>query len=259
MRISITGSSPTMRGALPNAVVIGAMKSGTTALHRYLDAHPEVSMAQMKEANFFSGPATAPSDDESRWWVAGQWHRGVEWYATLFDPCARVRGETSPGYTSPDHPEVAERMASVVPDARLVYLVRDPVDRAVSQYAHHQRDGAETRSMEQAILDPDSQYLSRSRYHERLLPFLEHFAPQQIQVVVQERLLHHRRRELRLVYQHLGAAPDWWHEDLEQRFHVGAGRPASPPRLRAAVLERVHEDLDGLRELASDDFPEWEV
>src|SRR3954470_10329564 len=135
-----------MSGALPTVIAIGAMKCGTTALHRYLDAHPQISMATVKEVNFFIGATTAPDGDEDTWWQHGQWHRGVAWYAGLFDETAPVRGETSPGYTSPASTEAAGRMAAVVPDARLVYLVRHPLDRAVSQYRHHVRDGTETRS-----------------------------------------------------------------------------------------------------------------
>ncbi|HET6628115.1 MAG TPA: sulfotransferase [Nocardioidaceae bacterium] len=110
-----------------------------------------------------------------------------------------VRGETSPGYTSPDHALAPGRMARVLPGARLLYLVRDPVDRAVSQYEHHAREGAERRTLAEAVLDPDSQYVSRGRYLQRLEPFLHRFSGDRVQVVVQERLRDYRRRELRRV------------------------------------------------------------
>lgn len=154
-------------GVLPNLIVIGAMKCGTTALHRYLDLHPEVAMSEPKELNFFFGPERLDERDEPAARSAGNWHRGVGWYAMQFRP-APVRGEASPGYTSPSFPEAAERMARVVPEARLVYAVRDPVARAVSQYLHHRADGTERRPIEEALLDPASQYLARSLYHERL-------------------------------------------------------------------------------------------
>jgi hypothetical protein len=245
----------TATGALPNLVVIGAMKCGTTALHRYLDAHPDVGMAARKEVNFFVGEQAPSAPDAPV--GPGQWHRGVEWYASLFDASCPVRGESSPGYTSPDHPAVAARMAATVPGARLVYLVRDPVHRAVSQYRHHQRDGAETRPQLDAILDPDSQYIARSRYHARLEPFLRHFTTEQVLVVVQERLLAHRRAELSRVYAHCGADPQWWDETLQQRWHVGADAEQVPARLRHAVAEQVYDDIDRLRTFMADDLAEW--
>ena len=243
---------------LPNAVVVGAMKCGTTALHRYLAAHPQVSMADAKEVNFFLGPDVPPDPDPSTWWRTGRWHQGVDWYASLFDPASPVRGESSPGYTSPHHPEVAERMARVLPDARLVYLVRDPVDRAVSQYRHHVRDGAERRPVHEAVLDPHSQYLARSRYHERIRPFLERYRREQLLVVVQERLRDDRRGELRRVFAHVGADPEWWDEDLlTPRHHVGDPDRPVAAGLRAAVQEQVADDVHRLTDLIEDDVPEW--
>jgi hypothetical protein len=236
-------SSP---GALPSVVVIGAMKCATTAMHHYLDAHPDIAMADRKEVNFFIG------EDGG-----GHWHRGWDWYASLFDPSARVRGESSPGYTSPSFPEVAQRMASGLPDVRLIYLVRDPVQRAVSQYRHHQRDDAEHRPLAEAILDPGSQYVARSRYHERLESFLRCFAGEQILVVVQERLLANRRAEIARVYAHIGADPQWWDDGLHERWHVGGAVTDIPAALRQEFAARVYDDTDRLRAFMGDDLPEW--
>jgi hypothetical protein len=243
---------------LPEVVVVGAMKCATSALHEYLDAHPDISMSDLKELNFFNGPDRPPHADPDTWWVTGQWHRGLDWYAAQFDPQAPVRGESSPAYTSPSFPEVAVRMASVVPDARLLYLVRDPVDRAVSQYAHHQRDGTERRPVEEAVLDPESQYLARSRYAERLDPFLEHFDPGQVHIVVQERLLHHRAEEMAKVYQHVGVDPGWRGGRLDRRVHVGGNRPQVGRRLREALMERLHDDVGRLQLLVDDELEEWQ-
>ena len=247
----------TATGALPNVVVIGAMKCGTTAIHRYLDAHPDVTMASRKEVNFFVGPDAPPAGHTAAT-SPGQWHRGVQWYAALFDPSRPVRGESSPGYTSPDHPEVARRMAATLPGARLVYLVRDPAQRAVSQYRHHHRDGTETRPLGEAVLDPRSQYIARSRYHERLEPFLRYFPAEQILVVLQERLLADRKAEVARVYAHAGADPHWWDETLQRRWHVGReGEEEVPAGLRHAVAARVYDDTDKLRAFMGDDLPEW--
>jgi hypothetical protein len=244
-------------GALPNVIVIGAMKCATSALHRYLDAHPDVAMSRLKELNFFNGPERPPHDDPETWWVEGQWHRGVDWYRSQFDPEAPVRGESSPAYTSPTFPEVAERMARVVPDARLLYLVRDPVDRAVSQYAHHRRDGAESRPLREAVLDPGSQYVDRSRYHERLVPFLDHFRRDRFHVVVQERLLHDRGEEIGRVYEYLQVDPRWRDPRHDERIHVGGDPHEVDPSLRREVMTRVSDDVQRLRELIGDDLHEW--
>jgi hypothetical protein len=214
-------------------------------------------MSRTKELNFFNGPDEAPHDNAESWWRTGQWHRGLGWYSSQFDPRASVCGESSPAYTAPGNVEVPERMASVVPGVRLVYLVRDPLERALSQYAHHRRDGTERRTVTEALLDPDSQYVARSRYHERLEPFLSRFDQRQIHIVVQERLSSRRRREVAAVYRHVGVDPLWREDRHGRRVHVGEDRPEAPAGLRAAFRERVRDDVERLRQLAGDDLEEW--
>lgn len=247
-------------GALPNLVVIGAMKCGTSALHRYLDRHPQIAMSDPKELNFFIGAQEPPDVGEDEAWRHGNWHRGVEWYARQFPAEATVRGESSPGYTSPSYPGVAARMAALVPAVRLVYLVRDPVERAVSQYRHHRADGTERRPPEEALLDPASQYVGRSRYLERLAPFLARFSTAQIAIAAQEELLGDRRRTLRRLFAFAGADDDFWSDDLERRWHTA--RTATPrigATLRARLCDAVRDDAKRLRESAGREFPSWSV
>ncbi|MCG8468872.1 MAG: hypothetical protein MJB57_11825 [Gemmatimonadetes bacterium] len=109
---------------LPNLVVVGAQKCGTSALHYYLDLHPAIAMSRPKELNYFI---------EDR-----NWSRGPEWYVKRFDGRAPVRGETSPNYTAhPTFDGVPERMAASIPDARLIYIVRDPIERIRAHWIHN--------------------------------------------------------------------------------------------------------------------------
>jgi hypothetical protein len=161
------------------------------------------------------------------------------------------------------------------------------VDRAVSQYAHHRRDGTETRPLEQAVLDPGSQYLDRSRYLARLEPFLRRFDRDQVHVMVQERLLRRREHEIARAYEHVGVDPARYdvphhrrsghrhaqhrhaqhrhaqHRHAQQRHSqhpasaLGADEVTVPARLRAAILDRVGDDVERLRELLDDGLDEW--
>jgi hypothetical protein len=262
---------------MPNTVVIGAMKCGTDALHEYLDEHPDIAMSIPKELNFF---LDSPLRDDAvpehtRYgnevpkragrcepyaWSAGNWHRGGEWYARHFPAHSPVRGESSPGYTSPRYPDVAGRMAAVIPDARLVYIVRDPLERALSQYQHHRRDGAETRALEDALLDPHSQYISRGRYYERLMPFLEHFARDHVAIVSREELLGERRTTVRSLFEFLGVDRGFWSDGLERLWNTSNGHPvAVGKRLRRRFGEALADDLERLREIAGSDFPRWSM
>ncbi len=255
-----TGASP---GALPNLVIIGAMKCGTTSLHHYLGQHPDICMSRPKELNFFFGPEDGGprrGPDERPDWARGNWHRGPAWYAAHFDAGAPVRGEASPGYTSPSYPGVAARMAAVIPDARLVYAVRDPIDRAVSQYEHHRRQGTETRGPEEALLDPGSQYIARSRYAERLAPFLAAGAfRDRITVVAQEDLRHARRATLRGLFAGVGV-DDHWSPAMDEQRNAATENPRPLTEgLRRRLSEAFHDDAERLRGLAGRDFPGWTV
>lgn len=242
--------------ALPDVVVIGAMKCGTSALHRYLDDHPSIAMARAKEVNFFFGPAARTPRD----WQAGNWHRGLAWYVSQFDPSAPVRGEASPGYTAPGRPDVAHRMAAVVPNAKLVYLVRDPLVRAVSQYRHHRRDGSEHRTLTDALLDPQSQYVARSRYFERLEPFLAHYPSDRVAVVATEDLLLRRRATLHRLYSFLGVDPAHWSPTLDAEWHVGDEQLyAVEPHVVGAFRDAVRTDVARLRCFTGQAFDGWSV
>jgi hypothetical protein len=162
---------------LPDFVVIGAMKSGTTSLYRWLEQHPAVTVPQVKEPHFFS------LDD--------RWERGIGWYRGLFAGIGsdRVTGEFSASYTAPAWSAVAaERMAEVLPAARLVYLLRDPRQRLRSHFAHQLQRGRERRSLATALADPDSVYVRQSEYSVMLQPYLDRYPPEQVLVVTLEEL-----------------------------------------------------------------------
>ena len=145
--------------ALPNLIVIGAQKCGTSGLHYYLSLHPEVSMSTPKELNFFIAERN--------------FQRGLEWYSRHFDPAARCRGEASPNYTAyPQHLGVPERIAEVVPDVRLVYIVRDPIERITAHFVHNYAKRREKGDMRATLTHPNTSYVTRSTYFMQLQRFL---------------------------------------------------------------------------------------
>lgn len=210
-----------MSAALPNLLVIGAQKCGTSALHHYLSLHPEVSMSQPKELNFFIAERN--------------WERGREWYESHFDPAAAVRGESSPNYSA--HPVfggVPARVASLVPDARLIYIVRDPLQRIAAHYVHSVSKRREKADLRSTLLSPDSTYVPRSRYFLQLERFLEHFPRERILVLEQRDLRDQRAATLREVFAFLDVASDFEHPDFHQTRHV-TSRKTRPTDLGLSV------------------------
>ena len=193
-------------GALPNLIVIGAQKCGTSVLHYYLSLHPEVSMSRPKELNFFI---------EER-----NWPRGVDWYKAHFDADATVRGEASPNYTAfPQHQGVPERMASVVPDAKLIYMVRDPLERIAAHWVHNYAKRREKGTLAETLIHPNTSYVTRSLYAMQLERFLAHYPKEQILVFQQSELRHQRMETLRRIFEFIGVDPDFNHPRFEQERH----------------------------------------
>jgi hypothetical protein len=157
-------------GRMSDFVIIGAMKSATTSLFRWLDEQPETVMAHPKETRFFSD----------------LWSNGPVWYAQKFEGAKpeQLLGEASQNYTDPVYAkDAAERMADLIPDARLIYIVRHPVERIRSHYRHEVQRRRESRTLLEAISDPGNPYLGQSSYAMCLQPYIDRFSREQILVV----------------------------------------------------------------------------
>jgi hypothetical protein len=176
---------------LPTFLVIGASKCGTSSLAAYLAAHPTVFMATPKELRFFSH----------------QWDRGVDWYRSKFSQASpdHPRGEASPQYTQdPIFPLVPQRIASVVPDAKLVYLVRDPVEQMRSYHRHMVHRGTETNREFGKAIRNQPRYLAATSYGRQLSLYLNYFSAESILVVPTRQLLDDRATAMRKVLEHIG-------------------------------------------------------
>jgi hypothetical protein len=275
-------------GALPNTIVIGAQKCGTSTLHYYLGFHPEISASQPKELNFFI---------ESR-----NWDRGVDWYRSHFDPAKPVRLESSPNYTTWPHDEgVPERMAEVVPDTKLIFLVRDPIARIEAHWVHNYAKRRERGTVIETITHPNTTYVLRSLYFMQLERFLRFYDRERILVFQQSDLRDRRPETLREVFAFVGADPDydnrafkavrhrtakkrrasragmkvqqWGRTDWGKRipkafwnYAEGGLRLSTPierPNLRDQlpddVLETLRDDALKLREFTGRDFANWSI
>jgi hypothetical protein len=208
---------------LPTFLVIGALKSGSTSLHQYLDTHPQVFVPKVKELNFFFEPV---------------WDLGVDWYASWFRDAgdARAVGEASPRYTChPAVPGVPERIAAVLPDARLVYVLRDPIERLVSHHRHVEIEWRAERTLDDVASSPASDLVAASRYAMQIDEYLRHFRREQLLVITTEDLRDRREETLRSVFTFLGVDPSWVPPNLGTEFNRATDlreAPAAAVRLR---------------------------
>jgi hypothetical protein len=279
----------------PNLFIIGAMKSGTTSLHEYLDTHPQIAMSQEKEPGYFVEELGL--------------HKGEAWYFSRWTQNGqyRYRGESSTHYTKlPVFQGVPERLFRFNPEARLIYIMRNPFDRIVSHYWHAVRDlfhGGELRPLLRAVQE-DPEYLAFSDYAMQLEPYFERFGRDAVLTLTFEALIEDPQREVDRIYRWLGLPSHSVGEALGKAHNqkpedmtavAGAGilnriqysnawdrisphvpvwmknwakrrayRPVVEqevlndiPRLREAIAELQRQQIDNLTRLLGRDFPEW--
>lgn len=279
---------------LPNLIIIGAMKCGTTSLHSYLSLHPQIQMSKTKELNFFAEKYN--------------WHKGLQWYESNFveHPHKVIYGEASPNYTNYSiSPEVPKRMWATIPQAKLIYLVRDPIERMVAHYVHQYSAGRELRKLDEALADfQGKSYFQRSLYFAQLKRFLDYYPAAQILVIATEDLRFQRTTTLRKVFDFLGVNPNfyspiyrleqhkssrkrqktalgqkiadtvmgqtlaripetWGGEWLNQLLYLPFSRPIAKPAVSVELTQwlRVHlqADIDQLRQFTGNRFESWSV
>ncbi|MTH64470.1 sulfotransferase family protein [Paracoccus shanxieyensis] len=180
---------------LVDFIVIGAMRAGTTMLQDILEKHPQISMARVKETDYFIAEKN--------------YARGPDWYRGQFDTTRALRGEVSPNYAKArDFPGVPQRIFRDCPDARLIYVLRDPVKRAVSQYLHSWNMGEVTETPAQ--MAGGHEYFSimdTSNYAAQLDAYLQYFDRSQILVIEFESLISAPQVHLDAILAHIGASP----------------------------------------------------
>ena len=209
----MTQQTPT----LPNLIIIGAMKAGTSSLHYYLSKHPQIFMSEKKELNFFNHDM----------------RRGLEWYKSNFDARYPVNGESTPQYARfPKMPGIPERIKEVVGTPKIIYMVRDPVDRIVSHYVHSISREWEDRPFEEVLSNIDvgsNDYVLLSSYFFQLSQYLRMFPRERIKVVLLERLSRAPRDTLKEVFRFLEVDEDFWSPEFDRRLNAGEARHAQAP------------------------------
>lgn len=189
---------------LPDFVIIGAMKSATSTMYQQLVQQQGILMCTPKEPNFFSD--------------ADQFAKGMAWYSGLFAnaPEGSLLGEASTHYTKlPTHPKTVERLKKHLPNARLVYVMRHPVDRLVSHYMHEWSTGVYHCGIEEEI-NKYPELIAYGRYAMQLEPYFEAFGRDAVLPVFFDRLVREPQAELERICRFIGyQGQPAWVEDMK--------------------------------------------
>lgn len=249
---------------LPTYFIVGAKRAGTTSLDEYVVDHPLVLRGLVEkgcryyDVNYGRGPA----------WFRSHLPLSADVDRLERDLGARpILGESSPYYCY--HPEAPARIAADVPQARLLLVLRDPVQRAWSHYRYEVARGFETLGPEAALeaeagrlAQPDEtarwyshrhhSYVGRSRYAEGLRRLWEHFPAEQVLVVQSERVFTEPEPTMARVFEHLGLPP---HRQGDYRAHKALRAEAVPPAFAAAVGAAIADDVRDLGDLCDLRWP----
>lgn len=205
---------------LPNFLIVGAAKSGTSSLDYYLSQHPEVYIPPKKEAHYFSIPDfpaqfRGPGDEGMNLYTL----RSREEYERLFEHVTHEKavGESSVFYLY--YPNTAERIQQEIPDVKIIMILRNPVDRAFSAYMHLIRDEREDLSFEQSLekelvrknsdFEPMWLYRDLGRYYLQVKRYLEVFGSSQVKVIIFEDFVKRPQAVMKEVFAFLGVDSDF--------------------------------------------------
>lgn len=199
---------------MPNFLVIGAAKAGTTALYHCLKQHPQIYMSPMKEPRFFAleGETLHPRDPIHRQSITN-----LADYLNLFQAVSSETaiGEASPLYLS--HPQASANIQHHLPTAKLIAILRNPIERAYSHFTHMRQTGVEplsdfTKALQEAEYEIDGfirrrPYIQVGFYYAQLLRYFENFDPQQIKIYLYEDWKHHPGNFLGSLFEFLDVDP----------------------------------------------------
>lgn len=233
---------------LPDFIVIGAQKSGTTSLHSYLSQHPQLTAGYKKEIHFFDGGLDPKVDS---------YQKGQAWYRSHF-PLGQDSGDTSKTFEASPlyifNPLVPRRMAELIPDVKLVAVLRNPVERAISHYFHEKKRNmeplpvleafqSEEKRLEPIIAQQDykndlfihNTYVSRGHYYEQLQRYLEYFSLDNILIMDSTLLFTQPNEALRRVFEFVG---------VDAGFTIGDLKPRNVASNKTKVDAEVYEYLE---------------
>ena len=232
---------------LPDFIIIGTQKAGTTSLHAYLSQHPQFLKPYEKEVHFFDGGLDPAIDN---------YEKGQAWYRAHF-PFRRKRGasrvfEASPLYIF--NPLVPGRMFDLLPQVKIIAMLRNPTDRAISHYFHEKQRGYELLPIMEALLEEERRleaaiqgkdyknynfihhaYKSRGHYGEQLERYFKFFSRQQVLILSSEEFFRDQNNVLSQVTDFIGA---------DSNFRVKDSRPRNVAKNKQQVSPDIYEYLN---------------
>jgi len=263
-RQSTSGARP-----LPHFLIVGAQKAGTSSLYSYLRQHPQLYTSYQKEVHFFDGGLN-PTEDN--------FEKGAAWYQSNFPPKSGMDAgskvfEASPLYFG--NPLVPKRIFDLLPEIKLIVILRNPTERAISQYFMEYRKGRESLPIMEALLAEEDRlkpflaagdykspifmyhsYKLRGLYKQQLERYLEYFPKKQMLIMSSEWFFSHPEQALEKVFRFVGVDVGFKVEDLKPR-NVAKNKKNTDPDVSQYLNDYFLPHNQDLYQLVGEDYG-WE-
>ncbi len=250
----------------PDFIILGAMKSGTTSLFYYLSQHPQIVPSMAKEVHYFDGGRLGGTDD---------YQKGTQFYTSHFPYASVLKSgkltfEATPSYIF--HPLVPGRIHETLADVKMIVLLRNPTQRAISHYFHKKRTGVETLPMMEAFqqeekrLEPilnskdyfnkdlrDFSYKMRGLYADQLERYFQIFPREQLLILSSEDFFSNTQGCLNRIYDYIGVKNNIQIEDLSPKF-VAKNKETVSPEIIAYLNDYFRPKNQALYKLLGIDF-----
>jgi hypothetical protein len=251
---------------LPNFIIIGAQKSGTTSLYYYLSQHYQLISSNVKEVHYFDGGPDSDVDN---------FKKGEAWYRAHFPLLKNIDinhkvYESSPLYIF--NPLAPKRIIETIPKIKLVLILRNPTERAISHYFHEKRKGYESLSILEAFQEEEERmksvideedykndiflhtsYKSRGLYFEQIKRYLNYFPRSSILILNSDDLSSEPEETLRQVYEFVGVDADYKIQNIKQQ-NVSSDKTEVEPGVRKYLDDYFAPHNQKLYELIGKDF-----
>ena len=212
-------------GFPPKIFLQGAQKAGTTQLASYLEQHPDINVSTPKEPDYYTK----------------HWDKGLDWYRGRFEHLNKILIDASTSYSCAPLPKyfeshknalsayhgIPQRIKATVPDAKFIYIMRNPVKRAYSAYLHQVRAGLEPRPFNQAI-QGSTYYLRTGHYAGQIELYLSHFSFEQFKFIFFEDFIAQPERVVKDCFDFIGTWARSRPRKIRRRYQSRTSRPRLP-------------------------------
>lgn len=239
-----------------NFLILGAMKCGTSTMVKILKKHRDVCFSKPKETNFFS--------------EVSDWKEHLSEYHKCFSQSGKLWGEASTSYTKPIgyNQSIWERIYEYNPSMKLIYIVRNPLDRIVSQYCHNYVRDRTSGRIDDGVLE--TSLLEVSMYHKQILPYINRFGIDQILILDFDDLLASKKQTTTKVLDFLKLeSNDFPYKQIET-IHANKSirtdyaspldkKPTLLPSTRKKIMSMLKNDIQLLEALLKKDLSKWMI